>query len=205
MLWNGPGSIIPLYADTNYMNAHYQDILVPEMMFQYGSLFVQGEFQANWTRGASTLSTTYTVPGNPTLPTGANLGTLFFYSYYLQVGYFLTGESKIYDYQKGLVGRIIPYENAFGTRGSNGPIFGRGGWQVIGRFQQLDLNSKQVVGGRLTDFTFGLNWFLNPNMKIQFNYDLMFRSAGAAPDGGAASAGTPGVINGLGMRYAADF
>jgi phosphate-selective porin OprO/OprP len=202
MLWNGPGSIIPLYADTNFMNAHYQDIVVPEMMFQWGSLFVQSEFQANWTRGASTVSGTYT---NPTLPVGTNMGTLFFYSYYVQVGYFLTGESKAYDYQKGLVGRIIPYENAFATHTSKGNIFGTGAWQVLGRFQQLDLNSKEMTGGRLTDFTFGLNWFLNPNMKIQFNYDLMFRYAGAAPNGGPAAAGTEGVVNGLGMRYAADF
>jgi phosphate-selective porin OprO/OprP len=202
MLWNGPGSIIPLYADTNFMNAHYQDIVVPEMMFQYGSLFIQSEFQANWTRGASTISGSYT---NPTLPVGANLGTLFFYSYYVQVGYFLTGESKAYDYQKGLVGRIIPYENAFATRTPKGNIFGSGAWQVLGRFQQLDLNSKEMTGGRLTDFTFGLNWFLNPNMKIQFNYDLMFRDAGAAPNGGPADAGTHGIVNGLGMRYAADF
>ncbi|HEY1786441.1 MAG TPA: porin, partial [Pirellulales bacterium] len=196
MLWNGPGSIIPLYADTNFMNAHYQDIVVPEMMFQYGSLFIQSEFQANWTRGASTISGSYT---NPTLPVGANLGTLFFYSYYVQVGYFLTGESKAYDYQKGLVGRIIPYENAFATRTPKGNIFGSGAWQVLGRFQQLDLNSKEMTGGRLTDFTFGLNWFLNPNMKIQFNYDLMFRDAGAAPNGGPADAGTHGIVNGLGM------
>ena len=42
-------------------------------------------------------------------------------------------------------------------------------------------------------------------MKIQFNYDLMFRYAGAAPNGGPAAAGTEGVVNGLGMRYAADF
>ncbi len=202
MLWNGPGSIIPLYADTNFMNASYQDIVVPELMFQYGSLFVQSEFQANWTRGASTISGTYT---NPTLPVGTNLGSLFFYSYYVQVGYFLTGESKAYDYQKGLVGRIIPYENAFVTRTPKGNIFGSGAWQVLGRFQQLDLNDKQITGGRLTDFTFGLNWFLNPNMKIQFNYDLMFRYAGAAPNGGPAAAGTEGVVNGLGMRYAADF
>ena len=68
------------------------------------------------------------------------MGTLFFYSYYVQVGYFLTGESKAYDYQKGLVGRIIPYENAFGTRTPKGNIFGSGAWQVLGRFQQLDLN-----------------------------------------------------------------
>ncbi len=47
--------------------------------------------------------------------------------------------------------------------------------------------------------TVGLNWFLNPNFKIQWNYVLAGR---VAPAGGQ---GTDGTYNGFGMRVAHDF
>lgn len=198
MLWNSPnGALDPIWADTNYINGSCQDMVVPELIGQYGSLFVQAEFQANWTTHATTNPGTF--QGGP--PSGANVGDLYFYSYYVTVGYFLTGEHKIYDYQKGVVGRIIPNSNAFFTRGTNGLAWGPGAWQVVGRFQQLDLDDKLVSGGKLTDFTFGINWFLNPNMKVQFNYDAMWRQAGGVALGG----GTKSLIDGIGWRFAADF
>ena len=45
--------------------------------------------------------------------------------------------------------------------------------------------------------TLGVNWFLNPNMKVQWNYFLAYRDvAGTAGDG---------FINGFGVRTAIDF
>ena len=54
-----------------------------------------------------------------------------------------------------------------------------------------------VDGGRLEDITLGLNWFLNPNMKIQSNYAYTMRDAQASPGGGD--------YYGYGMRLAWDF
>jgi phosphate-selective porin OprO/OprP len=65
------------------------------------------------------------------------------------------------------------------------------------RVSYLDLNDKAIQGGQVFDITAGLNWFLNPNAKVQFNYVAEYRS------------NTPGVpdgwINCLGMRVAFDF
>jgi phosphate-selective porin OprO/OprP len=64
------------------------------------------------------------------------------------------------------------------------------------RFSYLNLNDKAIQGGELYDWTVGLNWFLNPNMKVQLNYILEHRDM-------------PGVavgwINGIGVRAAYDF
>ena len=71
-----------------------------------------------------------------------------------------------------------------------------GAWQVGLRFSYLDLNDKAIQGGMVYDWTAGLNWFWNPNMKVQLNYILERRDQ-------------PGVaaawINGVGIRGAYDF
>jgi phosphate-selective porin OprO/OprP len=67
------------------------------------------------------------------------------------------------------------------------------------RYDYLDLNDDGFNDGILHNGTAGVNWFLNPNMKIQFNYMLPHRDA-ALPDGEG-----DGWINGFGSRFAMDF
>ena len=168
-------------------------------MFQYGPLFVQSEFIANWTTSAVAMAGTR----GKVIP-DQQLGTVYFYSGYIQMMYFLTGEHRIYDYQKGLVGRVIPFSNAFWLRGENGRIFGPGAWQVGVRLNYLNLNNSGVNGGALNNLTFGLNWFFNPNMKVQFNCDVTHRDANAVANN-STGGGTEGLIYGGGVRVAGDF
>jgi phosphate-selective porin OprO and OprP len=198
-LRNGPDPLIPSWANTGPIGGHFQNIVNPEFMFQYGPLFVQSEFVANWTTDAVALTGTR---GNVT--NNQRLGTLYFYNAYLQVMYFLTGEHRIYDYQKGLVGRVIPFSNAFWVRDENGRIFGPGAWQIGARVDYLNFNNGGVQGGALTSLTVGLNWFFNPNMKAQFNFDTTSRDAAAAANS-LSGGGTEGIIYGFGVRVAADF
>jgi phosphate-selective porin OprO/OprP len=216
-LRNGPDDILTAFSDTNFIGGQYQDILNPEFMFQAGPLFVQAEYVGNWTTNAiifpaGTGSGGAPAVGTPSSVAGStNVGSLYYWSSYCQVMYFLTGENRIYDYQKGLVGRVIPRSNAFLVRrgGRGGPIcFGSGAWQVGYRINYLDTNQKGVNGGTLLGHTIGLNWFLNPNSKIQFNFDAMERHARSttANDGiDSAGTGTVGFIYGFGTRFAADF
>jgi phosphate-selective porin OprO/OprP len=76
---------------------------------------------------------------------------------------------------------------------------GPGAWQIGARYNFLDLNDNTLDGGVLHNFTAGLNWFLNPNMKLQFNYMLTDRDAALAGDLG------DGLIHGWGIRLAHDF
>ena len=74
---------------------------------------------------------------------------------------------------------------------------GAGAWQVGARFSYLDLNDRAIRGDRVWDWTFGLNWFLNPNMKVQLNYVVERRDAPLEA--------VSGWINGVGVRAAYDF
>ena len=54
------------------------------------------------------------------------------------------------------------------------------------------MNSGLINAGVLNAMTFGVNWFLNPKLKFQFNYDITYRSQVAQT--------TAGWIDGVGGR-----
>jgi len=60
---------------------------------------------------------------------------------------------------------------------------GPGAWELAARLSYLNLNDDGVDGGRLRDLTLGLNWYLNPNVRMMWNYVLADPS-----DGGDVSA-----------------
>ncbi len=45
-----------------------------------------------------------------------------------------------------------------------------GQWEIAARVSGLDLQDKGYEGGTAMDVTVGLNWYLNPNTRIMFNY-----------------------------------
>lgn len=59
------------------------------------------------------------------------------------------------------------------------------------------LKDDGINGGTVDDFTAGLNWFWNPNAKVQFNYAIAFRDA--------ADNTSDGTIQEAGFRVAFDF
>ena len=61
----------------------------------------------------------------------------------------------------------------------------------------IDASANIIVGGQIADMTAALNWFLNPNMKIQWNYLLAHRD-------GQQGQGS-GWFDGFGVRAAFDF
>lgn len=87
-----------------------------------------------------------------------------FHSYYAMASYFLTGEHRAYKNAEGAFTRVKPKRNLF----DGGP----GAWEVAARFSALDLNDAGIPGGRMQDVTGGVNWHLNPNMRIMTNYVL---------------------------------
>jgi phosphate-selective porin OprO/OprP len=49
------------------------------------------------------------------------------------------------------------------------PTCSFGAWQLGARFSYLDLYDKAIRGGQVYDWTVGVDWYWNPNMKVQFN------------------------------------
>ena len=184
-LRNGPpGPLNPVYVDTGTYFANDQNLLGLEGAVVWGPWLVQSEYIGSWATDSI-------------LPGGALLGTTFSHGYYLEVLYFLTGEHRAYDYDRAAFGRVVPYDTFYLVRGIHGLCCGKGAWQVGARYGYLDLRDGGLDGGVIEDWTVGLNWFLNPNMKLQWNYVLTDREG---PNGIGE-----GHISGCGMRLAYDF
>lgn len=109
--------------------------------------------------------------------------TLFLPGAYAQVGWFLTGEHRPYDRKAGAIDRVKPFENFFRVRTANGGTArGLGAWEIAGRVSHITLNDEDYRGGKLTDFTAGLNWYVNPFLKWQFNWIHALATSPASVD-----------------------
>lgn len=87
--------------------------------------------------------------------------------YYVQASYFLTGENRPYDQAQAVFGRIKPRHD-FSLKGDKK---GWGAWELALRYSNLDLNDGPIIrGGEETNWTAGVNWYLNPNTRIMWNY-----------------------------------
>ena len=186
-LRNGPGPLNPVFADSGTFTTDSQDLAAAEFAMVLGSFQLQSEY---------ILSNAIDATNG-----GGNHGTYATHGYYVMASYFLTGEHRAYDKKAASFGRVIPLRNSRWCPQdcSEG---GWGAWQVLARYSNLDLTDAGINGGQVQDYTAGVNWFLNPNMKIQANYVATDRdSLGMLP---AAASGS-GVIHGFGMRIAHDF
>lgn len=120
------------------------DLVGLEAAFVYGSFSLEGEYIHAFVNRQE----------------GSNLQ---FNSFYVQGSYIFTGEHRNYDTEVAEFGRITPKRN-FGEDG------GMGAWEAALRYSYLDLNDHDIRGGRLSDVTAGLNWYLNPNVRVSWNY-----------------------------------
>lgn len=83
--------------------------------------------------------------------------------YYVQASYFLTGESKVYRPHRGNFGAITPIRNFR-------PGFGPGALELAVRFSRVDSIDDDYDGGMMDHYTVGLNWYLNRETRLMFNY-----------------------------------
>lgn len=122
------------------------DLLGLELAGVYGPVWLQSEYIH------SAVDTTFG-------------GDVDFDGYYAQLGWFITGESRPYRNDRGLFVRVIPKRN-FGFKTASG----WGAWEVAARYSAVDLQDGPVHGGEHASFSLGLNWYLNPNARITWNY-----------------------------------
>lgn len=83
---------------------------------------------------------------------------------YIAASYFLTGENRSYDAQRGTYGRLKP-ANPFSLNGG-----GTGAWEVAGRYSNVDLNDGGITGGAMDSYTLGMNWYPTSYTKFMVNY-----------------------------------
>jgi phosphate-selective porin OprO/OprP len=155
--WPGfrPGSfdniVWPRWAETGLIAANDVQLYDVEWAWVMGPVHVQAEYAASLVNQI----------GGPALD---------FHAWYVEVGWFLTGESRPYLQEVGIFNRVTPFEPFFFNRTRRGLRAGLGAWQIAARIDDLKLNDRDIQGGRLLDVTFGLNWHLNPYTRFSFNY-----------------------------------
>lgn len=135
---------VPPFVDTGLIDGEQANLFGGEIAGRAGSLWTQAELY----------SMVIDRSGGPN-PTH--------WGAYAQAGYILTGEVRPYSKANGVFTRVLPNDSV--RKGG-----GMGAWEIVGRWSMLDLNDAGIHGGRLTDLTAGLNWYLNPRTKLQFHY-----------------------------------
>jgi len=147
--------------DTGNIDADHASVFGAEFGANWKSFYLQGEhFWYDVQRRAS-----------------ANLPDPSFTGYYLQGSWILTGESRRYNVTTGSFQNprpMVPFS----------PNGGFGAWELAARYSRMDLNFEEgadgtaaipgsVRGGDQQVWTFGVNWFPNPNLKVMLDYLLI--------------------------------
>lgn len=101
----------------------------------------------------------------------------------LEAGYWLTGEAQQYEASNGSWARPKVKQN-FGDGD------GTGAWQLALRWQKADYDVSDI-----TAWTFGVNWWLNPNTRVTFDWTH------ANPDDPTFT----DSLDALGLRFQLDF
>jgi len=166
--------LAPDFVDTGPIDAKRTTRLGLESALVYNAFSVQAEYlQKKYSRD--------TGGSDPT-----------FGSWYIFGSYFLTGEHRPYD--GGNFGRVAPHENV--RAGDNG---GPGAVEIAARYSTMDLTDSGIVGGEVETVTLGVNWYLNPSVRVMANYVL------AAVDDAAGTAGVDGEGHFFTTRVQLDF
>lgn len=186
------------FVDTSALIARHDWLAGLEYLYVRGPLSLQAEYGWNWIQNV-----TGSAPALANNPNFAVPQNFMFSGGYIQLAYTLTGENRSYDKRLGRLdsyyfGRKGPYTNAFFVRGEDGKLnWGLGAWELAARYSYINLNDgtglNRVAGGNMEGLTLGVNWYLNDNLKFQFDYVYDHRynlPAGA----------TPGYTAGLGLR-----
>ncbi len=94
------------------------------------------------------------------------LKDLRFDGFHVQATWSLTGESKAASYKQsaGKFKRLKPRQYFSLSHG------GLGAWELAARYGWIDLNDDDVHGGRAQDFTVAMNWYLNPFVRLMFDW-----------------------------------
>jgi phosphate-selective porin OprO/OprP len=167
-----PGTLEPALADTGTIAGSTSDGVDVELAGVLGAWTLQSEYYCVFIHDALFPNQ----PPHEGLPRGA----LFYQGAYVELLYFLTGETQAYDRRDAVFSRVVPRRN-FNIWGGED---GWGAWQVGIRYAFLDLQDKGVNGATLNDIVLGLNWFLNANAKVEWNFAIDHRDSTPAGSSG---------------------
>ena len=167
----------PRIVDTGSFAANNGHFVTLEGALVLGRIFIQGQvYTAN-------IDTPNGVSNDPD-----------FWGAYAEVSFFVTNDHR--SYKGGKFKRTRPKKN-FMEDG------GMGALEIALRFSYLDLSNSQLGNGanrEANTTTLGLNWYLNPAIRVSVNYThAILERLSSAGFGGSNS------VNILGMRFQINF
>ena len=151
----GTPPFAPLFVDTGPIPASSFQLFDPEFALILGPLSLQSEYAFAFVDQ---------IDGPP----------LFFNGYMAQLSWFLTGEHRPYDRHMGIQTWMDVNDEFYLIRNGRRVSYGLGAWELAGRFSNIVLNDENIRGNNMTDFTIGLNWYLNKYTRLKFNYVRAF-------------------------------
>ena len=132
-----------------------------------------------------------------------------FGGYYAETSWVITGEPHRYDPASGSFQSPRPFV-PFSSAG------GLGAWELALRYSHTDLNDQEgmfgvaaladaVRGGEQNIWTFGINWYVNPNLRLLFNYlridvDRLNPAGPTNPSPFGPAPGTPPIGTQIGQQ-----
>jgi phosphate-selective porin OprO/OprP len=116
------------------------------------------------------------------LQRNSGLPSLNFTGWYAYASWMLTGESRDYRESNATFGQVTPRVAWNGHGG--------GALEIAVRLSQTDLNDHDVFGGKETNLTVGVNWYLDKSVRLSANlvHALELDKPGGTYDGKHPSA-----------------
>jgi len=195
----GPGNA-KRWIDTGDLASNAATVLGFEYMTVLGAFSVQAEWDLAYADDVTAVQVGAPAGAVPAGFAAIPAQTIGFNGGYVQVCYTLTGENRLYDRRLGRIATpcLRPSTPFWFVRDRDGRFCtGLGAIELAARYSYLNLNDDPVRGGVMGNFSVGLNWYLNNNLKIQFQY-LNTNRWGLSPTSPAGS--IEGAVNSLGIR-----
>lgn len=199
------------FIGTPTIAADGDDILGVELAGIWKSLHVAGEAQKVWVRGYNAAKV-FTNANNSVAGGAIYPGDPSFFSWYAEVGYFLTGETRGYKGGKWDRTKVLsPVDKG-----------GMGAFQINARIDQTDLSDKLgsgpivvgtnfVNGGKQTGYQASLIWLPTDYVKFLAQYTRAHVEGGSAATGTFVSSTVPPIqdrsynVDQFGLRAQLDF
>ncbi len=96
--------------------------------------------------------------------------------YYAEASYFILGEGRPYNLHDAEFGSVVPK--------------GQGELEFVVRYDEFDANDNRagedeegIFAGEFSNLTFGLNYYINPNLVVRLNHSIIDTDEHATDDG----------------------
>jgi phosphate-selective porin OprO/OprP len=129
-----------LISTSNINNVSTYDVIDSAAVLLFGPFSIQSEYSYSW------------------INRDLNFSSPQFSGYYVMTSFFLTGESRLYNFKYASFVDITPIKGRFGA------------WELAFRYSKLNLNDRDINGGREQNVTAGLNWYPIPHVEVLLNY-----------------------------------